>query len=251
VLGRDRSYFVKHYSDSTKKFLGTDIFNMLEFLIDNIFVLFGGLVFQQRVGIPMGNNCAPLLADLFLYSYEAEFIKGLLKKNEKKLARSFNFTFRYIDDVLSLNNYRLSDFVDRIYPIELEIKDTTDTDRSASYLDLHLAIDSEGRLRTKLYDKRDYFNFPIVNFPFICSNIPAVFSYGVYLSQMIRYSRACGSYQDFLDRGLLLTRKLLNQGFLLVKLKSSLRKLYGCHHDLVDRYGISVSQMTTDMFHLS
>ena len=57
---------------------------------------------------------------------------------------------------------------------------------------------------------------------------------------MIRYSRACGSYQDFLDRGLLLTRKLLNQGFLLVKLKSSLRKCYGRHHDLVDHYGISV-----------
>ena len=61
-------------------------------------------------------------------------------------------------------------------------------------------------------------------------------------AQMIRYSRACGSYQDFLDRGLLLTRKLLNQGFLLVKLKSSLRKFYGRHHDLVDHYGISVSQ---------
>jgi hypothetical protein len=65
---------------------------------------------------------------LFLYSYEADFIDGLLKKNEKKLARSFNFTFRYIDDVLSLNNSRFGDFVDRIYPIELEIKDTTDTD---------------------------------------------------------------------------------------------------------------------------
>jgi hypothetical protein len=52
----------------------------------------------------------------------------------------------------------LGDFVDRIYPIELEIKDTTNTDRSASYLDLHLEIDSEGRLRTKLYDKRDDFN---------------------------------------------------------------------------------------------
>ena len=64
-------------------------------------------------------------------------------------------------------------------------------------------------------------------------------------------SRACGSYQDFLDRGLLLARKLLNQVFLLVKLKSSLRKFYGRHHDLVDRYGISVSQMNTDMFHLS
>ena len=172
---------------------------MLEFLIDNIFVFFGGRVFQQTVGIPMGTNCAPLLADLFLYSYEADFIQGLLKKNEKKLA------FRNIDDVLSLNNSRFGDFVDRIYPIELEIKDATDTARSASYLD---------------------FNFPIVNFPFICSNIPAA---PVYISQLIRYSRACGSYQDFLDKGLLPTRKLLNQGFFLVKLKSSLRRVYSLY----------------------
>jgi hypothetical protein len=69
----------------------------------------------------------------------------------------------------------------------------------ASYLDLHLEIDSEGRLRTKLYDKRAGFNFPIVNFPFIDSNIPATPAYGAYISQMIRYSRACGSYQDFFD----------------------------------------------------
>jgi hypothetical protein len=88
---RNRSYFVKHHSDSTS-------------LIDNIFVMFGGHVFQQTVGIPMGTNCAPLLADLFLYLYEADFIQGLLKKNKKKLARSFNFAFFYIYDVLSLHN---------------------------------------------------------------------------------------------------------------------------------------------------
>ena len=137
---------------------------------------------------------------------------------------------------------RFGDFVDRIYPIELEIKDTTDTDRSASYLDLHLDIDSDGRLGTKLYDKRDAFNFPIVNFPFICSNIPAAPAYGVYISQLIRYSRTCGSYQDFLDRGLLLNNKLLImiQGFSFVGLKSSLRKFYGRDTDLVNRYGIWV-----------
>ena len=115
-------------SDSTKKLSETNIFNMLEFLIDNIFCIFGGRVFQQTAVIHMGTNCAPLLADLFIYSYEADFMQELLNKNEKKLARSFNFTIRHIDDVLSLNNSRFGDAVDRIYPIELEIKDTTDTD---------------------------------------------------------------------------------------------------------------------------
>ena len=215
---------------------------MLDFLIDNIFVTFGGRVFQQTVGIPMGTNCAPLLADLFLYYYEADFMQELLRKKDKKLALS------YIDDVLSLNNSKFGDYVEHIYPIELEIKDTTDTVKSASYLDLHLEIDNEGRLKTKLYDKRDDFSFPIVNFPFLSSNIPAAPAYGVYISQLIRYSRACISYHDFLDRGLLLTRKLLNQEFQMVKLKSSLRKFYGRHHELVDRYGITVSQMISDMF---
>jgi len=129
------------------------------------------------------------------------------------------------------------------------IKDTTNTDTSTLYLDLHLKIDSERRLRTKLYDIRDDFNFPIVNFPFICSNIPATPAYGVYISQLTLYSTDCVSYQDFIDRELI--RKLLNQRFLLVKLKSSLRKFDGQHHDLVDRYGKSVSQKTTVMFHLS
>ena len=118
---------------------------MLELLIDSTFVIFGGCVFQQTVGLPMCTNCAPLLVNLFLYSYEADFIRGLLKKNEKKLARSFNFTVRYIDDVRLLNNSRFGDFFDRIYPIEpLEIKSPKNTDRSASYLDLHFEIDRGG-----------------------------------------------------------------------------------------------------------
>jgi len=115
----------------------------------------------------------------FIHTKQTSY-RGFSTKNEKKLSRSFNLTFRYIDDVLSLNNSRFGNFVDRIYPIELEIKDTTYTDSSASYLDLHLEIDREGWLRTKLYDKRDHFNFPIVDFPFICSNIPAAPADGVY-----------------------------------------------------------------------
>jgi hypothetical protein len=73
---------------------------MLEFLIDNISVSFGGTLFQQVVGIPMGTNCAPLLADLFLYSYESEFLQKLVKDKKIDEARAFNFIYRYIDDVI-------------------------------------------------------------------------------------------------------------------------------------------------------
>jgi hypothetical protein len=93
---------------------------MLEFHTDNIYVVVGGQVFQQSVGIPMGINCAPLLVDLFLYSYEVEFIQNLLhEKKIKFLAVAFNSTFRYIDDVLSINNNQFHVYVDSIYRNEL------------------------------------------------------------------------------------------------------------------------------------
>lgn len=94
-----------------------------------------------------------------------------------------------------------------------------------------LEIESWGRFRTKRYDKGDDFNFPIVNFLAICSNNPAATAYEVFISQVIRYSTACGSYHYFLNRGLLLAQRLMNPGFLVVKLKSS-------RHDFVHRYEI-------------
>jgi hypothetical protein len=115
----------------------------------------------------------------------------------------------------NISNSRFGEDVDRSYLIEFEIIDTKDDNRSASYLDLHLEFDSEGLSITKLYGKRDEFNFPIVNFPFICSNIPAAPVYRVYISQLIRYSNTCCSNKNSLGRGLLLSRKLLNQRFLL------------------------------------
>ena len=105
---------------------------MLGVLIDNIYVTFDH-VFQQSVGIPMGTNCAPLLADLFLYSHEAEFVQKLLRDKNKKLAVSFNLTYRYIDDVLSINNHNFHNYVHFIYTDELEMKYTTESDKYASY----------------------------------------------------------------------------------------------------------------------
>jgi hypothetical protein len=95
---------------------------------------------------------------------------------------------------------------------ELEMKDITESDKSVSYLDIFLNIDSNGRLATSLYDKRDDFDFVFINFPFLCSNIPLSPAYGVYVCQLIRYAKACFTFEDFSKRGRLLTNKLMLQG---------------------------------------
>ena len=105
-------------------------------------------------------------------TYEAEFIQSLLSTGRKQLASRFNFTYRYIDDVLSINNPEFENYLGQMYPVELEIKDTTESNISASYLDLLLSIGRDGQLHTSIYDKRDDFNFHITNFPFLSSNIP-------------------------------------------------------------------------------
>jgi hypothetical protein len=107
----------------------------------------------------MGTNCAPLLSDLFLCSYESEFLQKLVKDKKIHEARAFNLTYRYIDDVLSINNFRFAEFLPLIYPPELEVKETT------SFFDLYLEFDDSGQLSTKIYDKRDDLNFKIINFP--------------------------------------------------------------------------------------
>ena len=127
-----------------------DIIRMLEFLVDNIFVVFAGMVFQQIIGIPMGTNCAHLLADIFLYSYEAEFIQSLLSTGRKRLASEFNFTYRYIDDVLSINNTGFENYLGQLHSPELEIKDTLESNTSTSYLDLLLSIGRDSQLHTSL-----------------------------------------------------------------------------------------------------
>ena len=97
------------------------------------------------------------------------------------LTNDHNLTYRYIDDVLSINNSRFAEFLPLIYPPELEVKETTDTAPSASFLDLYLEFDDSGQISTKIYDKWDDFNFKIINFPNMCSNIPASPAYGVYI----------------------------------------------------------------------
>ena len=162
------------------------ICNMIDFLVDNIFVKFGGCLFGQVIGIPMGTHCA----DLFLHSYESEFLDSLVKSGHRRLARSFNLCYRYIDDLIVFNNKKFIDYVKEIYPSELKnVEKANRLDDQANYLDLTFIIDTNNRLYTKLYDKRDDFNFHIVNFPFLSSTFIWCLHFAAYqLCKMLHIS---------------------------------------------------------------
>ena len=150
----------------------------LTFLLDNIYIRFGSKLYRQIVGIPMGTNCAPLVADLFLFCYERDFMLSLSEDNQSDVIEAFNSTSWYLDDLLNIDNNFFDEMVSRIYPSELQFNKTNVSDTEASFLDLHLSI-SDGFVKTKIYDKRDDFDFDTVNFLFLDGDVPRSTSYGV------------------------------------------------------------------------
>ena len=172
------------HSDSKSKYTEEDIIRVLEFLVDNIFVVFAGKVFQQIIGISMCTNCAPLLADIFLYSYEAEFTQFVLSTGRTRLASQFSSVIDTSMTYCPLITPTLKIITVGCIP-EFEINDNTESYTSAFYFDLLLSIGTDGQLHTPLYDKCDDFIFQIANFPFLSINIPSSPAYGVFISQII------------------------------------------------------------------
>ena len=165
-----------------------NVWDALVYLLDNIFRL-GTRLYRQTIGIPMGTNCTPLVADLFLFCYERDFIKFLSRDNQADIVEAFNSTSKYLNDLLNIDNIYFDQMVDRIYPTELQLNRANSSDTEAPFLDLNLCI-SNGTVSTKIYDKRDDFDFDIVNFPFLGGNVPRHTSYGLYISKFIRFARA-------------------------------------------------------------
>ena len=160
--------------------------------MEKIYVQFEVMVYQQIVGIPMGLNCAPLIADLFLFCYERDFMSNLHKSKQYDIIDMFNDTSLYLDDIFTIDNPEFEKHIP-----ELQMNKANTPDKETSFLDLNInVIDSD--IYTSIYDKRDDFGFPIVNFPWLSGDIPRLPSYGVYISQLVRFARCCSSVSDFL-----------------------------------------------------
>ena len=137
----------------------------------------------------MGTNCAPLVADLFLFCYERDFVMSLSDDNQADVIDAFNSTSRYLEDILNFNFVYFYNMLSQIYPSELQLNKANTSDTEAAILDLRLSI-SNNIVSTKIYDKRDDFDFEIVNFPFLDGDVPSSTSCGVYISQLIRFASA-------------------------------------------------------------
>ena len=210
-----------------------NVCDALSLLLDNIYIRFGTKLYRKIVGIPMGTNCAPLVADLFLFCYERDFMKNLSSDNQADVFKAFNLTSRYLDDLLSIDNPYFEGMVNQIYPPELQLNKAKTSDTEAPFLDLNLSI-SNGFVSSKIYDKRDDFDFDIVNFPFLDGDVPRRPSYGVYISPLIRFARVCSHVDDFNTRNRCLTTKLVKQGYRYHKLrKAAFSKFYRRHYELI------------------
>ena len=176
-----------------------NVCDALTFLLDNIFIRFGTKLYRLAVRIPMGTNCAPLVADLFLFCYERDFMMSLSDDKQADVIDAFKTTSRYLDDVLNINNVYFDNMVSQIYPSELHLNKANTSDIEAAFLDLHLSI-SNDFVSSKIYDKSDDFDFEIAYCPFLDDDVPRSTSYGVYISQLIRFARISSYVADFNTR---------------------------------------------------
>ena len=210
--------------------------DMLDLIIDNAYFSFGDKVYRQTIGIPMGIDPAPQMANLYLHYYEADFMEHLAMEHYSQ-AKKFNQTRRFIDDLNTFNNDGLLGKFNaegRIYPNEMVLNKENVGDKKGSFLELDMEIKGK-QVEVKLFDKREAFGFEIVNYPHMDSNMPRSMAYGVFSSQMIRFARVCMLKDDFLFRMRSLVCKLLRKGYLIDRLKTTAWRCIDRHRWILER----------------
>ena len=173
-------------------------------LLDNIYIRFGSKLYRQIVGIPMGTNCAPLVADLFFY--ESDFMLSLSDDNQTEVIEAFNSTSRYMDDLSNIDNNFFDSMVNHIYSLKLQLNKANVSDIEALFLDL-LFLYRIVLLRIKLLING--MTLILICESFLDGDVPRLTSYDVYISQLFHFARVSSHVDDVNTRNKVLTAKLL------------------------------------------
>ena len=148
----------------------------------------------------------------------------------------FNDTSRYLDDIFTIDNPESEKHIPAIYPAELQLNKANTSEKETSFLDLNIKV-IWSDIHTSVYDKRDDFGFPIVNFPWLSGDVPRLPSYSIYISQLVRFARCCTSVLDFHSKNLQITSKLLTQGYRYHKLRKTFGKFFRSYSELLSNFG--------------
>ena len=227
------------WSDSPKN--GYKVFTLdkviasLHWILFNTYVRFGEKLFRQEKGIPMGGNCSPLIADLYLSWLEYKFMKDLMP-TDFPLAKKLSSNSRYIDDIITPNIPNFLDIASSIYPKELPLEISSSNHLHDCFLDLDIVVKND-KFITKIYHKVDLFNFEVISYPFPDSNIPSHIGYNTFLSQLIRFSRVCTLAEDFAFRTKLIYDKMVHRGYDKAMLRKYFVKFCCATSDRVCYYG--------------
>jgi hypothetical protein len=197
-------------------------FEIFDFLIDNVYVANGNTLYRQSVGIPMGTNCGPVVANLYLYAYESKFIDGLIQNNQTETAKKFHTTFRFIDDVLSLDNNAFRN--SRIYPPGLTLNETTEPNMTTAFIGMQIKKDQN---KWTLDVAHKHFPFEVIRYPDMRSEIPTDIPYGVFLGLLYRFSRICTHKETFMEQIKATGATFLNKGCTPTRLYRTLNTFLG------------------------
>ena len=191
---------------------------------------------KQIVGIPMGTNCIPLVADLFLYCCGRNFVSDLRRSKRFDLIDKFSDTSRCLGDVFAIDGPDFAEHIPDIYPRELQLNKANTSDRETSFLDLNIEVVG-GDIHAGVCGRRDDFGFPIVNFPWLGGGVPGLPSCGVYISQLVRFAGCCAGVFDFRSGGLQVTSGLLTQGCRCRRLRGAFGGFFGSCSELLSGFG--------------
>ena len=207
---------------NSKTFLKVDKFillELIEFVISNTYFQFGNDVYKQEVGIPMGTDCAPWLANLTLFAYEFSFMADNMKANNFDICRRLSNCFRYIDDITAINDGELFENIYKsIYPNTLTLKKMNNVNNKADVLDICVHV-VNNHFVCKLYDKRVNFSFKCNIFPRMTSNIANSCKYNIFNSQLLRYFNIISNQDDLIDTIKQLINILSHKGYDMNKLR--------------------------------
>ena len=208
----------------------------VKFVLNNTYVSFSNIIFKQVQGIPMGGNCSPLLADLFLCFCEYTFMSNLLKEKKFGLAKKLSNISRYIDDIAVVDYKWFERMLSKIYPNSLVANRSGESDTCVDYLDVNVNIIGEN-IVTDVFHKVENFNFEVALYTNVNSNIPYNLGLNVFASQVLRFGRICSKSNYFIQRIKKLLDIMLKQGYDNDKLISRMRRMFSNNINILNKFG--------------